>query len=750
MPLDPPTSAQSAGVYAGTAADEPLVFEFYENDGTYKQFFITVEDMQKADPAAWNHWFNKIWNSICDYFSGPRVAGAQINEANTFFHAAVSAKDDVTKAKNYFALKAMATLETQRTRFSEVYNATTGLVTLGIEARLGKGPGVAMTVEASALPSEAIAILDLPQDVMTAALEREAKRDSGQPVQANSVEGGVAPVCTTTHQFDGTAYLTDWANRVCTLPDKEILEDPARERGAAAPRLQYWLDLSNFEPPVHGQCVYELELNDGLGPATSKNVWTEGADVAANLEFANRLHRAQTLTPAQVNSTAFLMLADNSVQELMNEAAARDPRFDRSANGWMCKNNFSISHHGTHMVMSITSESQLSDEQLHMDTGAGPDAPLVHQEVTYRQKWVITPDGQMRCLFATAAKSVSLLDALNDDVIAVHAPDVDDPHTAALKRRYDALGDKARHSLASCTSLRNFLKEARAFLSGDNARFNERVAHYLMGKLTVLPKGLPKPQPDIPDEVKNELRNLLRTHRYGIFGIPETPEKTIAKLYSLDLKLLDEGIDLEYKRLSAKDHPSEQVPQNGIDVSPVDTMQDTQGHIAERPRVVAARVSAPNAGDLTAATGQPPHMTFPEAATGLVPTSLMTADTNVPNASIVVQDSSGMAVKRRGENAKPQDYFGSIWPKIDKWFTLLDGGAARELLGYVLREGTSVDDRLTCLDNLRHLALGHHKTAIRPEVDGDIVSLVIDDVFTMTLNRPTGRGIFQSGLDLPD
>ncbi|AKK24952.1 hypothetical protein [Pandoraea oxalativorans] len=561
------TNAPPPAINAGTAADEPLVFEFFEN-GTYKQFFIAVEDMQKADPAAWNHWFKKIWNSICDCFSGPRVAGPQINEANTLFHAAVSAKDDVTKAKNYFALKAMATPETQRTRFSAVYDTTTGLVTLGIEARLGKGTGVAMTVEASALPSEAIAILDLPQDVMTAALEREAKRDSGQPVQANSVEGGVAAVSTTTLQIDMTAHLTDWANRECTLLDKDILDDPERKRGEPPPRLMYWLAIFNEEPPVHGQCVYELEMNDGLGPYTSENVWAEGADMAANIEIAERLHENRTLPSAQVNSAGFLMLSANAVQELMNEAAAKDPRFDRSANGWMCKNNFSISQNGAHMVMSITSESKLSDEQLYMDTGARPDAPLVHPEATYRQKWVINPDGRMRCLFATAAaKTVNLLGALDDDVIAVHA-DVDDPHTAGLKKRYDALGDKARHSLASCTSLREFLKDAKEFLSGDNARFNERVAHYLMGELSVLPKGLAKPEPDIPVEVKNELKKLLRTHRYGIFGITETPEKTIAKLYALDLKLLDDRIDLEYKHLSAKDDPSEQVPQNGNDVSP--------------------------------------------------------------------------------------------------------------------------------------------------------------------------------------
>ncbi|VVE85960.1 hypothetical protein [Pandoraea sputorum] len=568
MPINSLANAQSAAVFAGTAADEPLVFEFFENDGTYKQFFMTVEDMQKANPAAWNHWFKKIWNSICDCFSGPRVAGAQINEANTLFHAAVSAKDDVTKVKNFIALKVMTTAETQRTRFSAVYNATTGLITLGIGPRLNKGTGVTMTVDASALTAEETAILDLPQDVMIAALEREA-------ILAG---GGVMP------QLEAVVHLTDWANRQCSLPDRDILDGPARNSKKPAPRLTNWLGILMHEPPIHVQCVYELEMNDGRGPDTSKNVWARGADMAANLEIANRLHEAQTLTLDQVNSVAFLMLSDNAVQELMNEAAAKDPRCDRSANGWMCKNNFSISRLGTHMVMDITSESRLSDEQLHMVTGAGPDAPHVYQEVTYRQRWVITPDGQMRCLYATAAKSVSFLDALDDDVIAVHAPDVEDPHTAALKKRYDALGDKARHSLASCTSLRNLLKDAGAFLSGDNARFNERVAHYLMGKLTVLPKGLAKPEPDIPKEVKNELRNLLLTHRYGVVGRSETPEKTIAKLYALDLKLLDEGIELEYKRLSAKDHPSEQVPQNGMDVSAVDTLLDAQGHMAERPR----------------------------------------------------------------------------------------------------------------------------------------------------------------------
>ncbi|VVE85959.1 hypothetical protein PSP31121_05593 [Pandoraea sputorum] len=92
-------------------------------------------------------------------------------------------------------------------------------------------------------------------------------------------------------------------------------------------------------------------------------------------------------------------------------------------------------------------------------------------------------------------------------------------------------------------------------------------------------------------------------------------------------------------------------------------------------------MSAPDAGDLTAATGQPPHMTFPEAVTGLVPASLMTADTYVHNPRIEVQGPSGMAVMRRGENAKREDYFASIYAKIVKWFTLLDRGAARELLG---------------------------------------------------------------------
>jgi hypothetical protein len=127
---------------------------------------------------------------------------------------------------------------------------------------------------------------------------------------------------------------------------------------------------------------------------------------------------------------------------------------------------------------------------------------------------------------------------------------LNNPHTVAFEARFARIEKKeSQHgSLKNCKGLKKFLPAALAFLrTAENHRFNEDVAHYLMGMKAYLPEGLAESDPPISEGVKKELYALLSTHRYtsgflGWFGSKEPPEKTIAKLEALNAHLNASGI----------------------------------------------------------------------------------------------------------------------------------------------------------------------------------------------------------------
>lgn len=114
-----------------------------------------------------------------------------------------------------------------------------------------------------------------------------------------------------------------------------------------------------------------------------------------------------------------------------------------------------------------------------------------------------------------------------------------DVHTVAFEQRFETLTEEQHFILSNNPELKVFLKQAIDFLSvADNAVYSENVAHYLMGKVSYLPKGLDELVYEFSDDVKNALYGLLRTHRYdGIVGRMEAPDKTRAKLEALFLHL---------------------------------------------------------------------------------------------------------------------------------------------------------------------------------------------------------------------
>jgi hypothetical protein len=109
---------------------------------------------------------------------------------------------------------------------------------------------------------------------------------------------------------------------------------------------------------------------------------------------------------------------------------------------------------------------------------------------------------------------------------------------AAFQRRFDQLEMLGRSDiLTTCGELQEFLPRAIAFLNaGDNVRFAEDVAHYLMGKVDYLPSGMDEldpPRRPIPANVRETLSDLLRTHRFKLNCNKESPTKTVEKLHAL-------------------------------------------------------------------------------------------------------------------------------------------------------------------------------------------------------------------------
>jgi hypothetical protein len=85
-------------------------------------------------------------------------------------------------------------------------------------------------------------------------------------------------------------------------------------------------------------------------------------------------------------------------------------------------------------------------------------------------------------------------------------------------------------------SLSSFLNEAIKHLESNKADATQ-VAHFLMGKTETLPDGLEKHRPALSPEVHDAMYDVLRTNRYGNWGIKESTEKTISKLTHLQTLL---------------------------------------------------------------------------------------------------------------------------------------------------------------------------------------------------------------------
>ena len=85
-------------------------------------------------------------------------------------------------------------------------------------------------------------------------------------------------------------------------------------------------------------------------------------------------------------------------------------------------------------------------------------------------------------------------------------------------------------------SLSSFLSKAIKHLESNEADATQ-VAHFLMGKTETLPDGLEIHRPALSSKVHDAMYDVLRTNRYGNWGIKESTEKTISKLTHLQALL---------------------------------------------------------------------------------------------------------------------------------------------------------------------------------------------------------------------
>ncbi|VVE85888.1 hypothetical protein [Pandoraea sputorum] len=684
MPIEPRLNVPASAIRVDACA--PLNLQVITGKRT-KTFELTVSDMQKAlkaEPGFVRGWIDKIWDAIRDYFCGTRRT-----EAKALFGAMVCAKDEATVVVKYFALRDMAPPTTQNTRFSEVFDATTGTVTLGIEVQLDANPRVTLRVQATALPLHEAKRLGLPRDVIMAARQSDvvladmsdvvpaevpvvvpaevpvvvpAEVPDVVPAEVPDVVPAEVPAVVPAEMSDG---LTSWATQTChfTAQGLEHTEALIREgKGTlivaepntvsvavddlAEQRFRYWRSKLKFESPAAGQCIYEVDLGVRR-PVRSENVGDTRIDIDANRDITRHFHDArcaQKITFHQASAVAFLMHADNAAQELMDLAAIRTPSFKRNINGWACRHHFSIMRSGPDIVVSITSESKLSDEQLRLSaTGAQPDAPP--QAVTFRQQWVVDPTGKMRCLLATAEPKpaertanglaapdvegsflaapgvgssvpalpniyVGSLSAPGDESSFLSASDIEaldelsqrspDPHIAAFNKWYAALTPSARELLANCTNLRGFLPRVLAILSGDNPLLTEQVARYLTGKVRDLPAGLAEPAPEIPVAVQGALSGLLDHAPH---------EQTIALLHRLNLELWVDSLAPQYQHGFAQENPDEPVTPPWDDVVSNSRTQPAHESIFLTPKVLE-EIFGPQVDSVKQ---HGPLVTFPES-----------------------------------------------------------------------------------------------------------------------------------------
>ncbi|AKK24895.1 hypothetical protein [Pandoraea oxalativorans] len=435
--------------HANLVAPAPLILQTVTEKGT-KTFELTVRDMQralKAEPGCFDRLIDVIWDAIRDCFCGTRRA-----EANAYLGAAMRAKDDATMAENYFALRAMATPATRDAVFGERYDATTHEYILSINTSLC----VELRVSAAALPFEEAKRLGLTDNVAPThdAPPHDAPPHDALPHDAPPHHALTRWATTTCHFTDRGIKLREvvaWVDKAALVVEEPYTVDVGVDELGAL-RFGDWRSNLEFESPAAGQCIYEVDLGVG-GSVRSENVGATRIDSRANeqilLGFVGAL-RAGEITFHQASAVAFLMQADTAAQAWMDLAAARDPGFDRTVSNWACRHHFSIMRNGPDIVVAITSESKLSDEQLRLSaTGARPGP---HRAVTFRQQWLVVPTGSMRCLLATAEPKPAERAAHGPAAPDVAAPEAGGD-VPALPRDVDssgsAPGDESRFSSAS-------------------------------------------------------------------------------------------------------------------------------------------------------------------------------------------------------------------------------------------------------------------------------------------------------------
>ncbi|MBU7572381.1 MAG: hypothetical protein KAF64_03420 [Hydrogenophaga sp.] len=108
------------------------------------------------------------------------------------------------------------------------------------------------------------------------------------------------------------------------------------------------------------------------------------------------------------------------------------------------------------------------------------------------------------------------------------------PYTEHLEQRIHALTDDQARAIGACRSLQEFLPRAVEFLRRELTERNAtQIARYLMGS-GALPEGLDAPDWPISESVTEHLHHLLKTQRFGCFGVREVAQKTFEKLERLD------------------------------------------------------------------------------------------------------------------------------------------------------------------------------------------------------------------------
>jgi hypothetical protein len=108
-------------------------------------------------------------------------------------------------------------------------------------------------------------------------------------------------------------------------------------------------------------------------------------------------------------------------------------------------------------------------------------------------------------------------------------------HYQNMETRYAGYAQSLKF-LEKDHSLSSFLSKATKYLESNEADAT-LVAHFLMGKTETLPDGLEIHRPELSPEVHEAMYDVLRTNRYGNWGIKESTEKTISKLTHLQALL---------------------------------------------------------------------------------------------------------------------------------------------------------------------------------------------------------------------